>query len=42
MEKEIYTIQEVMAFIISMPFVKFSHPYFSSNEYIYGDSLGHL
>ena len=37
-----YTIQEVMNLVISKPFQKFKHPYFSSDEYIYGDSVGHL
>ena len=42
MERETYTIQEVIGFIASLPFQKFSHPYFSSREYIYGDGEGHL
>lgn len=42
MEKETYTIQEVMSLITSLPFQKFSHPYFSDDEYIYGDGKGHL
>ena len=37
-----HTIQEVISFITSLPFQKFSHPYFSSDEYIYGDGQGHL
>ena len=42
MEQKTYTIQEVISFITSLPFQKFSHPYFSSDEYIYGDGQGHL
>lgn len=42
MEKETYTIQEVISLITSLPFQKFSHPYFSDDEYIYGDGAGHL
>ena len=42
MERETYKITEVMSFIVSLPFQKFSHPYFSPDEYIYGDSQGHL
>lgn len=37
-----YTIQEVKSLIISMPFQKFSHPYFSPDEHIYSDGQGHL
>ena len=40
--KETYIIQDVISFITSMPFQKFSHPYFSNDEYIYGDGQGHL
>ena len=42
MEQKTYTIQEVISFITSLPFQKFSHHYFSSDEYIYGDGQGHL
>ena len=42
MEQKTYTIQEVISFITSLPFQKFRHPYFSSDEYIYGDGQGHL
>ena len=42
MERETYKITEVMSFIVSLPFQKFSHPYFSSDEYIYGDGQGCL
>ena len=42
MEQKTYTIQDVISFITSLPFQKFSHPYFSDNEYIYGDGEGHL
>ena len=42
MEQKTYTIQDVISFITSLPFQKFSHPYFSENEYIYGDGEGHL
>lgn len=42
MDQKTYTIQEVISFITSLPFQKFSHPYFSSDEYIYGDGQGHL
>ena len=42
MEQKTYTIQDVISFITSLPFQKFSHPYFSSGEYIYGDGEGHL
>lgn len=40
--KETYAIQDVISFITSLPFQKFSHPSFSNNEYIYGDGAGHL
>lgn len=42
MNQKTYTIQDVISFITSLPFQKFSHPYFSSDEYIYGDGEGHL
>ena len=42
MEQKTYTIQEVISFITSLPFQKFSHPSFSDDEYIYGDGQGHL
>lgn len=42
MEQKTYSIQDVISFITSLPFQKFSHPYFSSDEYIYGDGEGHL
>ena len=40
--KETYRIQDMISFITSLPFQKFSHPSFSNNEYIYGDGEGHL
>ena len=40
--KETYTIQDVISFITSLLFQKFSHPNFSDDEYIYGDGQGHL
>ena len=42
MEQKTYTIQDVISFITSLPFQKFSHPSFSDDEYIYGDGAGHL
>lgn len=42
MEQKTYTIQDVISFITSLPFQKFSHPRFSAGEYIYGDGEGHL
>lgn len=42
MEKQTFTLQEVQAAIVSMPFTKFTHQYFSDNEYIWGDENGNL
>ena len=40
MEKQTFTLAEVYAALVSMPFTKFIHRSFTDEEYIYGDSFG--
>lgn len=41
-EIKTHTIQEAKQIVLEQPYVKLSHPYFSTREYIYGDIHGNV